>query len=104
MRYINCSKPQGSILGPLVFFNNFHFNINSDIKLFSDVTTILYSIPNSIITHCILPDDLNQINLWAKEWFVKFNCNKANVLTINGPPSTSHLLSLNNETLEEVDG
>ena len=32
-----------------------------------------------------------------------YNCNTSKVLTINGPPSTSNLLSLNNETLEEVD-
>ena len=87
----------------LIYINYIHNNINSDIKLFADDNTLLYSNPNSVITQCILFDDLNQIDLWAKQWFVKFNCNESKVLTINGPPSTPKLLSLNNETLEDIN-
>ena len=70
VRYINCGVPEGSILGSLHFFiyvNDIYNNINSDIELFADDTSLLYSNPNPVITHCILSEDLNQINLWAKK-------------------------------------
>ena len=91
LRYVNCGVPQGSILGPLlflIFVYDIHNNINSNIKLFSDDTTVLYSNPNPAMTHHILSEDLNQTDLWAKKWFVKFNSNKSKVLISNGPPST----------------
>ena len=106
VRYINCGVLQGSILGPLLFLinvNDIYNYINSDIKLFADDTTLLYSNPNPSMSHHILSENLNQIDLLAKKWFVKFNCNKSNVLTIYGLSSTINLLSLNNGTLEEVD-
>ena len=74
VQYINCGVPHGSILGPLLFLiygNDNHNNINSDIKLFADDAALLYS--NPAMTHCILSEDLNRIDLWAKKWFVKFN-------------------------------
>ena len=70
VRHINCDVPQGSILGPLlflIFVNNIHNNINSDIKLFADDTTLLYSNFNPSMTHRILSKYLNQIDLWAKK-------------------------------------
>ena len=73
------------------------------VKLFADDTTLLYFNPNSAMTHRFLSEELNRIDLWAKKWFVKCNCNKSKVLTINGPSSTSNLLSLNNERFKEVE-
>ena len=40
--------------------------IISNIKLFADDTTLLYCNSNPIIAHRILSEDLNQIDLWAK--------------------------------------
>jgi len=55
--YINCGVPQGSTLGPLLFLvyvNDIENEIKSDIKLFADDTTLLYSNLNPTSTHLVL--------------------------------------------------
>jgi len=40
----------------------------SDIKLFSDDKTWLYSALSHIETHRVLEEDLKQLDSWAKKW------------------------------------
>jgi len=66
---INCGVPQGSILGPLLFLvyvKDIENENKSDIKLFADDTTLLYSNLNPTSTHFVLIEDLNRISAWAE--------------------------------------
>ena len=107
--HINSELPQSSILGPLLFiiFVNdiqIHENIQSDIKLFADDTSLLYSAHDASTTCKVLNEDLQQIKIWSKKWYVKFNPIKAVVLTldcvINHQANTA--LKLDNVDLREV--
>ena len=84
----NSGVPQSLILGTLlflIFVNDIHENIQSDIKLFADDTTLLYSYDASSMTCKVLNENLQQINIWAKKWYryVKFNPTKSVVLTLD---------------------
>ena len=64
--HTNCGVPQGSIFGPLlflIFVNNIHENIQSDIKLFADDTTLLYSAHDASTNCNVLNEVLQQINI-----------------------------------------
>ena len=69
-------KPQGSILGPLLFLiyiNNLGNNLSSTVKLFADDTSI-FSIVHDIDLSCKqLNDDLKKISDWTYQWKMYFN-------------------------------
>ena len=104
----NCGVPQGLILGSLlflIFVNDIHENIQSDVKLFADDTTLLYSAHNATTTCEVLNEDLQQINIWAKKWYVKFNPTKSVVLTLDSviKHQTNTAQKLDNVDVREVD-
>ena len=107
--HTNFGVPPGSILGPLlfsVFVNDIHENIQSDIKLFADDTTLLYSAHDAITTCKLLNEDLQQINIWSSKLnFVKFNSTKFVILTLNSviKHQTNTALKFDNVDLREVD-
>ena len=78
--------PQGSILGPLLFLlfiNDIVREINSNIRLFADYTTIyiIVDFPDSAAQ--ILNIDLERIAHWAAMWLVNFNPNKNEAMLIS---------------------
>ena len=73
---IHAGVPQGSILGPLLFIiyiDDIIENIESNIFLFADDTSLLESITDPLLSFAKLNRDLSKLNEWAKQWLVTFN-------------------------------
>ena len=73
---ISAGVPQGSIIGPLLFFvyiNDIVDPIRSNIRLFADDTGIYITIDSPTDAALQLNTDLESINLWSKSWLVAFN-------------------------------
>ena len=73
---ISAGVPQGSILGPLLFLiyiNDISENLESNVKLFADDTSIFSVVfdPNSSARK--LNNDLIKIQQWAYQWKMSFN-------------------------------
>ena len=83
---IRAGIPQGSILGSLLFiiFINYIVNeINAEIKLFADDTSLYLIVDNPSDTAFLLNQDLNKIQRWSEKWLVQFNPNKAESMVIS---------------------
>ena len=72
--------PQGSVLGPLLFFiyiNDIPNSIHaSSIYHFADNTKLLKVLHNAADS-LILQEDLSSIDLWGKEWLLSLNASKS---------------------------
>ena len=74
---IQAGVPQGSVLGPLLFLiyiNDLTDNVQSQMKLFADDSSLFMSVNKNIMgTHNQLIRDLNEVSKWANQWKMKFN-------------------------------
>ena len=75
---IKAGVPQGSILGPLFFFlyiyiNDLSDNLESNVKLFVDDTSMFSVVRVPINTSQKLNSDLHKVSLWAYKWKISFN-------------------------------
>ena len=78
-RRISVGVPQGSVLGPLfflVYINDIVENVNSDIKLFADDTSLFSVVQNVTRSADELNGDLERVRLWAWQWKMQFNAEK----------------------------
>ena len=72
--FMKAGVPQGSILGPLLFFlyiNDIVVETQANIRLFADDTSLYMKGDNPIETARIMNADLEIINKWAKTWSIK---------------------------------
>ena len=73
---IESGVPQGSVLGPLLFFiyiNDLEQNIKSNVNFFADDTMLFSVVNNPSISASELNQDLKGISQWAYQWKMEFN-------------------------------
>ena len=84
--FIKAGVPQGSILGPLLFFlyiNDIVHDIGSNIRLFADDASLFIIVEDAITAAACLNNDLDKISQWAAKWLVTFNPSKTESLLIS---------------------
>ena len=73
---VEAGVPQGSILGPLLFLiyiNDLPDNLSTNVKLFTDDTSLFSVVHNITASSCDLNDDLNRVREWPFQWKMSFN-------------------------------
>ena len=77
--FVKAGVPQGSILGPLLFFiyiNDIVNELRASVRLFADDTSLYIVVENPNTAAVTLNNDLNFITNWATDWLVDFNAAK----------------------------
>ena len=73
---LEAGVPQGSVLGPilfLIYINDLPDNINSQMKLFADDSSLFTRVDDIHTTHEKLVADLETVTAWAHQWKMVFN-------------------------------
>ena len=98
--------PQGSVLGPLLFLvyiNDIVKDIESQVKLFADDTSMYLRLNDGVRRAEILNSDIKKILTWSRIWKVNFNPSKTELLTLSNQRQPDvYPLSFDNDILSET--
>ena len=105
---IKAGVTQGSILGLLLFLiyiNDIVDEIETNIRLFADDTTLYLVVDNPTRAADLLNSDLHKVHNWSKDLLDKFNPNKTEELVISRKtiPPRHPSLFMNNLQIKQVD-
>ena len=78
-RDVSAGVPQGSVLGPLfflIYINDLTNNLQCDVKLFADDTSLFTLVDNEIVSAQQLNRDLGKVLLWSWQLKMQFNAEK----------------------------
>ena len=103
---VTSGVPQRSVLGPLLFLlyiNDLHENIRSQVRLFADDTALYLTVTNMQDSQ-VLQSDLESLQHWERTWDMEFNPGKCQVIhiTCSKSPVKSRYF-MHNQELESVD-
>ena len=106
--HIEAGVPQGSVLGPLLFMvyiNDLVDNIQCDIKLYADDTTLYIATDDLQQGTLLLDQDLNTIHTWSRQWLVTFCPNKTEYMhvSLKKRDNPSDPPTFNGQLLREVE-
>ena len=92
---ISAGVLQGSVLGPLfclVYINDIVENLNYDVKIFADGTSLFSVVKDEGETADEMNSDLERVRLWSWQWKMKFNADKTEeVIFSSKRPKLAHL-------------
>lgn len=104
-QHVRSGVPQGSVLGPLLFLiyiNDIHTNIKSNIRLFADDCVIYHPIRKESDS-LELQNDLRKIYSWCENWQMKINIDKTKSVTFTTRSNLDTFIYKINETpIEKV--
>ena len=104
---VKAGVPQGSRLGPLLFIiymNDIVNDIESDILIFADDTSLFATGSDPAETAAQLNRDLGKISNWADTWKVKFNAKKSkDIIFSNKNLNNSPPLIFNDSYIDRVN-
>ena len=99
---VDSGVPKGTVLGPILFLchiNDLPDSATSSVRLLAD-DCLLYRTFKTAKDHQKLQADLEQLEIWAKDWGMRFNAKKCYILSIN--KKSNKFYSLDNHILQEV--
>ena len=79
---VTLGLPQGTVLGPLMlllFINDIHENLDSNLRLFAD-DALLYRSIETVNDCIILQNDIDKLVPWSKSWQMQFNVIKCHTM------------------------
>ena len=99
---VDSGVPQGTVLGPIMFLchiNDLPDAVTSSVRLFADDCLLYRTIKNENDQKA-LQADLQNLEIWANKWGMRFNAKKCYILSIN--QKRTKFYQLNNHILQEV--